>query len=463
MKTIGRMAAGLAVGLATVLFTPVGVHAQQEQKCDLTPLPPKVIDAAPTTTALPGKASGQILVRSKSVVVRIFEVEAPDADSSKWKPLSEQLVTSIRPLTEKDKYESLGFSANDSSIVRFRVPEAPGWFWPTRTFVVRVCGQGQSAENAWAMIRAPVSTPNLARAIAVIVLILLYAAFAYAIYRLHDEPHPLEVKWPAYKPSQTYSWHRYLDPVVLTAGPFNQGSIQKLQVLLFTLLVGGMLLTLVLSLGVLSDLSPTIAMLLGISAVGAAVAQKTTTSNERLQFQNWAWLVRKKALPINRTATPKWSDLVMNGREFDVYKLQTLIFTGVVAAALWFTGEDGLGSFSIPETLLGILGLSQVVYVAGALVRPPSVGDLDKALTELRQLEATLQLAVVHNVDVDKDGKLPAPLPPVASPLPDLPQRIANAPAATAAYRKKADEVEIMIESTLETEIDRRDLEPELR
>jgi hypothetical protein len=107
----------------------------------------------------------------------------------------------------------------------------------------------------------------------------------------------------------------------------------------------------------------------------------------------------------------------MTGREFDVYKLQTLIFSAVVAVALWVTGEDRLGSFAVPETLLGILGLSQIAYVAGALVRPPSVPDLDKALTELRELEAKLQLAVAHNVDVDKDGNLPMSLPaPPSSP-----------------------------------------------
>jgi hypothetical protein len=38
----------------------------------------------------------------------------------------------------------------------------------------------------------------------------------------------------------------------------------------------------------------------------------------------------------------------------------------------------------VPETLLGILGLSQVVYIGGILVRPPAVNDLDEALTKLR-------------------------------------------------------------------------------
>jgi len=382
-------------------------------------------------------------------------------DPTKWKQLSTPAVTSVKPIAD-ETYKRDGFVA-DSSVIRFVVPEQPVGLWPTRTFVVRVCGGAKNAEGGWAIVRIPVSSPGLVRLISLIVMMLLYAGFAYAIYRVRRPEHPLAAKYPAFQPSRSFTWFEYLNPVVLTAGPFNRGSIQKLQVLLFTLLIGGMVLSLVLTLGVLSDLSRTVAMLLGISAIGAAVAQKTTSSNERLEFENWAWLVRKKVLPIAQVETPKWSDLVMTGREFDVYKLQTLIFSAVVAVALWVTGEDRLGSFAVPETLLGILGLSQIAYVAGALVRPPSVPDLDKARTELRELQAKLQLAVAHNVDVDKDGNLPMSLLAPPSPLPSRAQRLSTAVNAVSVYKKKADRIEIMLESTLETQVDRKKLEPDIQ
>ena len=135
----------------------------------------------------------------------------------------------------------------------------------------------------------------------------------------------------------------------------------------------------------------------------------------------------------------------------------------MVAVALWVTGEDRLGSFAVPETLLGILGLSQIAYVAGALVRPTSVPDLDKARTELRELEAKLQLAVAHNVDVDKDGNLPMSLLAPPSPLPSRAQRLSTAVNAVSVYKKKADRIEIMLESTLETQVDRKKLEPDIQ
>jgi hypothetical protein len=53
----------------------------------------------------------------------------------------------------------------------------------------------------------------------------------------------------------------------------------------------------------------------------------------------------------------------------------------------WRGGINELASFEIPTTLLGILGLSQVVYIGGKLVMPTSLSELNIALTDLRALE----------------------------------------------------------------------------
>jgi len=397
--------------------------------------------------------------------VRVFVTSRPEPAS--WKVLSEPTVISVKAVPEKT-YE--GFSPTDSSVVRFITPALQNSFWEKRTFVVRFCEPRAPGVNpatapgdAWAIVEVPLSPPIWAKLITVVVLALFYIAFALAVSKIHNQPHPLAVKWPAFVRPRDYGWLEHLDPVVLTANAFNQGSIQKLQVLLFTLLVSGMVLSHVLTLGVLSDLSVTVAYLLGISAVGAAVAKKTSASRDRLSFENWAWLVKKRVIPINQVqADPRWSDLVMTNREFDVYKLQTLIFSAVVAVALLASGEEGLASFTVPETLLGILGLSQVVYVAGTLASPPSMADLDQAITSLGELESKLQTAVARNIDTDGDGKLPTPLPAPPAPLPSLPDRQANAVNAMRLYAKKADQVEIMLESTLGAVVDRTLLDPAL-
>lgn len=102
------------------------------------------------------------------------------------------------------------------------------------------------------------------------------------------------------------------------------------------------------------------------------------------------------------------------------------------------------------------------MYVSGTLATPASVADLDDAITSLRDLETKVQTVIARNADTDADGKLPAPLPPPPASLTPLKDRIANAPNATTLYAKKADQVEIMIESTLGAEVDRSKLDPAL-
>jgi hypothetical protein len=194
--------------------------------------------------------------------------------------------------------------------------------------------------------------------------------------------------------------------------------------------------------------------LLGISGVGAAAAQATQTTRSRLDFENWAWLVRRHVLPINEEdrAGPRRGDLVLTNREFDIYKAQTLVFSLVVAVALMINGGERLATFTVPEALLGILGLSQIVYVGGILARPRSIGDLDDALTELRKREAVLQTAVAYGVDSDADGKLPDLRRPDPMPSPD--ERKARAVNAGRRYREQARQVALMIESVLEEPVD---------
>jgi hypothetical protein len=418
--------------LTAAILLPTNLHAQNAQTCTLSPpLPPRPTDAAPGTRFLASGREGQIALRAKpsaSAVVRVFETDGAEPkpepkpgnvemNRATWKVLSEPTVLSVRDAPDKG-YE--GFLPSDSSVVRFIVPHGENNYWRTRTFVVRFCEPSASG-GGWAIVEAIVSSPIHAKLISVAALVLVYLALAWAAANTRAKKHPLAAKYPSFETQRVYGWLEHLDPVILTKIAFNKGSIQKLQVLLFSFLVSGMVLSLVLTLGVLTDLSSTVAVLLGISAVGAAVAQKTTTTRDRLAFENWAWLVRKQVLPINQEdqTGPRWSDLVMTNREFDIYKLQTLIFSAAVAVALLVSGAEHLASFTVPDTLLGILGLSQVVYVAGTLARPPSIGDLDDAITKLREMETKLQTVVARNTDTDGDGKLPAPLPVPPEPLPD--------------------------------------------
>ena len=160
-------------------------------------------------------------------------------------------------------------------------------------------------------------------------------------------------------------------------------------------------------------------------------------------------------MPVGGMATknsPRWRDLVTTDGEFDVYRFQMLIFSIVVGGALLRTGLTDLASFKIPETLLGVLGLSQVVYVGGKLAGPPTCGELDKAVGELRALETSFIEAAATD---------PAQPGAPAAPAADVNSAKSRAPALYLKYKKKAEIVGIMFQAVMGMPVATVKLEPE--
>lgn len=175
-----------------------------------------------------------------------------------------------------------------------------------------------------------------------------------------------------------------INPVVLTAGTDGRASITKLQILYFTLIVTGMLIYVLLRIGVLGDMSSDVLTLLGIAGVSAVAAKQTAVGRRRLSGSNWAWLRRQGWTPTKRE--PSAGDLVTENGEFDIYRFQTLVFSLVVGMSLLFTGLFGLSSFELSPALLGLLGISQTIYVGGKAVSRPQISELNKKITELRNM-----------------------------------------------------------------------------
>jgi hypothetical protein len=139
-----------------------------------------------------------------------------------------------------------------------------------------------------------------------------------------------------------------------------------------------------------------VVLLMGISGVGATAAAGADLTKNRLSFDNWAWLIDRTWLPpggIAEVNAAKWKDIFTTNGAFDVYRFQMICFTVVVGVSIITVGTQAndLASFEVPQALLGILGLSQVVYVAGKLVAPPSISDLDAQITKLQDSEKQLR------------------------------------------------------------------------
>src|SRR5262249_1773513 len=115
-----------------------------------------------------------------------------------------------------------------------------------------------------------------------------------------------------------------------------------------------------------------------------------------------------------------------------------------------------LASFTIPETLLGVLGLSQVVYVTGKLVTPASSSELNDATKALRELERKFKEAAAITPD---------PTPPAGTdklePPSDLQAAIRRAGRDKYnAYIDAARNVRIQFQSVTGRDVDYPKIEP---
>ena len=234
------------------------------------------------------------------------------------------------------------------------------------------------------------------------------------------------------------------NPLVITQGAHARASLSKLQLLFFTLAVVWVVVALLTWTGKLAGLSTDVVVLLGIGAAGSAGGKFTAIAKRRLDFDNWAWLVRKgwieKSIergPNDRK--PEFGDLLSTAGELDIGKFQLFAFSLVVGAALIYFAAYGadmqhLSTFEIPGEYLSLIGLSQIAYIGGKAVNPSTVGDLNKKLTRVRDRETEFVKALERS-RVE------------ASPPPDdsLDAARAAAPDEYHAYRVEAEETATMV------------------
>jgi hypothetical protein len=183
-------------------------------------------------------------------------------------------------------------------------------------------------------------------------------------------------------------WSR-LNPLWMALDGSGRASLAQMQIIFFTVIVLYLVTYILLRTGILASLSQSVLLLLGIAGVGSIGGTLATNNTQRLSFENWAWLRHKgwtTATGLHVDA-PRWRDIFTTNDEFDPYKFQMVSFSFVIGTALLMVGLNGLADFTIPQTLLGLIGLSQATYIGGKIVTPTNFADLDTQLTELRKAQ----------------------------------------------------------------------------
>ena len=225
-------------------------------------------------------------------------------------------------------------------------------------------------------------------------------------------------------------WKRlftYLNPIVLTAGPYGKASLARLQLLWFTIVVLSVLVYLLTLTGDLSDLPASVLALLGISAAGTVGTVGVDSARKRLSFVNWQWLNEQgwltegwlteadqyggdkdKAKQAENYGTrTHWRDLLLDeGGVLNVYKFQLFFTSLLVGVFLILSGGSNLRGFRLPENFPQLLGVSNLFYVFGRSVQPTGYDELDRQITTLIDQEKALKSFVSSTPTPNPSGRV---------------------------------------------------------
>ena len=180
-------------------------------------------------------------------------------------------------------------------------------------------------------------------------------------------------------------WAR-LSPLNLVLDGSGRASLSQMQIIFFSVIVLFLVSYILLRTGILASLSNDVLMLLGIAGAGSLGGQLATNRTLRVSFDNWSWMKRKGWLADGgfHVEQAQWGDLFSTNDVFDPYRFQMLSFSFVIGISLMMIGLTDLANFSIPTSLVGVIGLSQVTYIGGKITAPATFSDLDTKLTALR-------------------------------------------------------------------------------
>jgi hypothetical protein len=297
---------------------------------------------------------------------------------------------------------------NDSkTLLSVQIPNPPCWWPPFQNARVAIGNDLANKEDLLFSEIVTVSVRWFPLSLTLIAVALVYPGCAFIAWILAKKRYARAA--PAAR-SETAppSFGEALDPVQITANAYGRASLSKLQIFAFSLIVFALLLFFQFRNGILAALSTDVLKLLGISAIGAAGGKLTLVAKRRLSLDNWAWLTRKDWLPPDREVVPraKWRELITDpdNKEFDIYSFQMAIFSVVVAFGLISTNATGLATFEIPAQLLGLLGLSQAIFIGGKAVEKSSFSELDEKLTKVRQAGRAYRDATHTAVATDRAG-----------------------------------------------------------
>ena len=282
-----------------------------------------------------------------------------------------------------------------TTTVSVEIPDSDiGWLPSRWEVAIMVCVDPNTGANpnlddrrqirGFGRVPLYISSLNLSAALGFGAFAGLYFILALTARTTHARQIEL-MRQPAEDGSQRPGWWFALKPTVISQDAFGVCSLSRFQVLLFTLVIAGVYAYVMVRTGALPNLSPTVLTLLGITLTGSTLAR--VTDGPVLETPNRLWLLGTGVLDSS-PRQPRWQDLLAAEGEIDVTRVQALAFSVFAAAALVIYGTGDLENFRIPEQLNYLIGISQVVYVAGKALPREAAKRLNEEVRTIRDAEA---------------------------------------------------------------------------
>lgn len=278
-------------------------------------------------------------------------------------------------------------------------PNRSGWFGEGWHIVVAACTADHRLIG-YGTVQVSVAPLGLSRAITFAALAGFWLLAAYVAARenrrkLHEwwlriggAPPTERATWrtalkPANRDRLLAKGLRALDPVFISQDALGAGSLGRLQLLVLSFAVIGVVFYVFLRTGAFAGLSNDILALLGITAGGSAMARAAALRRPLLAAHRR--ILFGGGIVSCSEPMPSLRDVLGGGGELDVTRLQAFAFTGFALVALVVNGVADLAAFTVPPEMLSVLGLSQGVYVVGKLLPAEAETTLRNDMETLRR------------------------------------------------------------------------------
>ena len=266
-----------------------------------------------------------------------------------------------------------------------------GLFSEDWTVIPIVCGGNDNKLLGYASAKVTIVSSSVAWALAIAGMLLFWAIISYAAWQLNEPK--LQALWEQYDGIwKRHSRQRVIEPiwkameaanpVFISQDSLGYGSLARFQILIFTSCVGLVLLYIFIHSGVISDVSSTVLLLLGVTVAGGTLA-RATGDWLGISTATRQWLLGTEVLKT-RTDKPRWSDLFETQGEIDVAKVQALLFTSLISVGILASGLTGLSSFTLPDQIVYLSLISQGTYVFGKFLPADSRKKVEEDLQTLR-------------------------------------------------------------------------------